>query len=99
MLDQFVQPNHLRSTVTYSAVSRVHEPSGDTYEIHLVKAGDPEYIPRDLEVWPIYHQTILTALTAFPEAHQAAIAAVRQTQQRIKGHRNAALPPGTKLPY
>ena len=27
------------------------------------------------------------------------IAAVRQTQQRIKGHRNAALPPGTKLPY
>ncbi len=36
----------------YSRPRRDHEDG--SYEIHLIKSGNPSYIPADFEVWPIY---------------------------------------------
>jgi hypothetical protein len=71
------------------------EASDGTYEIRLIRAEDPAYIPSDLEAWPIYYQAILSALLAHPEAQTAAVAAIRETRHRLTGLQNADVPPGT----
>lgn len=90
------QPQHcyrLISSGTYSAFSLPDSPPDASYHVHLVKAGDEDYIPADMEVWPVYHSTILLALRDFPDAHQAAIDAVLALQQRLRGCRNRDLLP------
>ncbi len=86
----------LLSGVTYSAFSRPHREQPDgTYQIHLVKAQDPAYIPSDLEAWPIYYQAILNILLKHPDAHDAAIEAIHQTRRDLTGLENRDAPPGT----
>ena len=43
----------------YSRPRRDHE--NGSYEIHLIKSGNPSYIPADFEVWPIYYNAIMKA--------------------------------------
>jgi hypothetical protein len=97
--EMLYQPLHryqLRTGTTYSAYSLPDRTADETCEIHLIKAEDPGYIPGDMEVWPLYHRTILGALQRFPDAHRAAIEAVRKTQQEIKGKENPKIPPGSR---
>jgi hypothetical protein len=82
------------SNIPYSANSLRITAQAESYEIHLVKSDDPDYIPADQEVWPIYQSAIVAALRNFPEAHQAALAAFKQKQQEIKGRENRTSPRG-----
>lgn len=78
----------LRNDIAFSAYSRpLHQPDGD-YEIHLVKADDPRYVPDDFEIWPIYQQAILAAITKFPAASDAAYAAYLKVQKQYEGRKN-----------
>ena len=74
----------------YSRPRREH-PDG-SYEIHLVRASDPLYIPGDIELWPIFHSRILQAIGDFPDAVQAAQAAYLQVRQEYTGRKNRDLP-------
>jgi hypothetical protein len=82
----------LHTGQAFSAFSLTAAAADASYEIHLVKAGQEDYIPADMEVWPLYHSAILLALRMFPDAHQAAIDAVKKLQQTIVGRRNRDLP-------
>jgi hypothetical protein len=95
MLDHPIYRNQVRTGTTYSTFSRPSLHSEGTYEIHLVKSDDPDYIPADMELWPMYHSAILGALHKFPEAHRAATAAFTNLQQQVKGKENLHLPKGT----
>ena len=93
--DMLHQPRHCYQLVTcstYSAFSLPEPVAESSYHIHLVKCGDEDYIPEDMEVWPVYHSAIILALRDFPDAHQAAVDAVLALQQRLKGCRNRDLP-------
>ena len=79
---------------TYSAFSHPHR-KDPSYQIHLIKADDPAYIPDDFEVWPIFYQTILKVLVKYPDIHDEAVEAVRKTSEELKGLQNRAIPPGT----
>lgn len=74
----------------YSPPRRDH-PDG-SYEIHLVRAADPHYIPGDIELWPIFHSRILNAIADFPDALQAAHDAYTQAVQEYTGRKNRDLP-------
>jgi hypothetical protein len=87
---------HLHSESRFSLHSRPPAAADANYEIHLVKSDDPDYIPADMEVWPIYHSAILAALHNFPEARSAAVAAFKQKQQEIKGRENRDAPRGSR---
>jgi hypothetical protein len=78
----------------YSAPRREH-PDG-SYEIHLVKADSPHYIPGDIEIWPVYHTAILDAIQTFPEAAAAAFAAYTKVREEYAGRRNRDLPKSYK---
>ncbi len=73
----------------YSRPRRVH-PDG-SYEIHLVQAADPHYIPNDLEVWPLYHQAVNQVMFRFPEAAEAALEAYRVLREKLTGLQNRDL--------
>ena len=94
----FYQPIHrhnCQADTTYSALSLPNLHTDGTYEIHLVKSEDEDYVPADMEVWPLYHRTILNALQKFPEAHRSAVEAVKLLKQQIKGRENRRAPKGT----
>ncbi len=74
----------------YSRPRREH-PDG-SYEIHLVRASDPLYIPGDIELWPIFHTRILQAIGDFPDALQAALEAYTQVRQEYTGRKNRDVP-------
>ncbi len=75
-----------------SAFSRPRRNQADgAYEIHLVKAENPQYVPQDLEVWPLYHQAIVEAVESFPEASEAAFAAYTKVQKQLQGLKNRDL--------
>jgi len=74
----------------YARPRREH-PDG-SYEIHLVRADDPFYIPGDIELWPIFHSRILQAIGDFPDALQAALAAYQQVHQEFVGRKNRDVP-------
>ena len=63
------------------------------YQIHLVKSQNPAYIPSDLEAWPIYYEAIQEALANYPDAHDAAIEAIRETRKQFTGLENLDVPP------
>ena len=87
---------HLLPGLTYSAFSRPRREQPDgTYQIHLVKSQNPAYIPSDLEAWPIYYEAILETLVNYPDAHDAAIEAIRETRKKLAGLENLDVPPGT----
>lgn len=94
----FYQPIHrhnCQADATYSAISHPNLHTDGSYEIHLVKSEDEDYVPADMELWPMYHSTILGALQKFPDAHRSAIEAVRNLKQQIKGRENRRAPKGT----
>ena len=69
----------------YSAYSRPRRDHEDgSYEIHLIKSGNPSYIPADFEVWPIYYNAIMKVLFEHPDVHDAAVAAANLTQRARK---------------
>ena len=79
----------LRTGVDFSAYSRprrVHEDG--TYEIHLVKAADPHYIPPDMDIWPLYYQAIAGVLRHYPDALEAATEAYVQLRKEGKQRRD-----------
>ena len=79
----------LLADASYSHYSRPRRDHPDgSYEIHLVKASNPQYIPNDLELWPIYHQAIIGAVEKFPEAADAAYAAFCKVQKQYEGRKN-----------
>ena len=81
----------------YSAYSRPRRDHEDgSYEIHLVKSGNPSYIPADFEVWPIYYNAIMKVLFEHPDVHAAAVAAATETAQKLKGLENRDIPPGSR---
>ena len=87
---------HLLPGLTYSAFSRPRREQPDgTYQIHLVKSQNPAYIPSDLEAWPIYYEAIQETLVNYPDAHDAAIEAIRETRKKLAGLENLDVPPGT----
>jgi len=53
---------HLLAGSTHSLFSSLSPAADAGYQIHLVAAADPAYLPADFEVWPIYHRTIVSAL-------------------------------------
>ena len=70
----------------YSAYSRPRRDHEDgSYEIHLIKSGNPSYIPADFEVWPIYYNAIMKVLFEHPDVHDAAVEAANQTAEKLKG--------------
>jgi hypothetical protein len=74
---------------TYSHPQRNHDDG--SYEIHLVKASDPHYIPGDMEIWPIYHRAVSDALRRFPEAAKAAVEACLRVRDEYTGRKNRDL--------
>jgi hypothetical protein len=79
-------PYEIREEVGYSRFSRPRPAHDDgTYEIHLVKASDPHYIPADMEIWPLYYRAIGDALTNYPEAFKAASEAYLKLRQEHAG--------------
>ena len=54
------------------------------------------YIPADFEVWPIYYNTIMKILFQHPDVHDAAVAAVRETAQKLTGLENRDIPPALR---
>ena len=78
----------------YSAYSRPRRDQEDgSYEIHLIKSGNPSYIPADFEVWPIYYNAVRKVLIQHPDVHDAAVAAAREIGQKLKGLENRDIPP------
>lgn len=63
----------------------------EDYQIRLIRASDPAYLPPDSEAWPLYYQAAVECLKAFPAALQAVRNAVEAQIEQIRGHR--ALPP------
>ena len=81
----------------YSAYSRPRRDHEDgSYEIHLIKSGNPSYIPADFEVWPIYYNAIMEVLFEHPDVHDAAVEAAKQTAEKLKGLENRDIPPGSR---
>ena len=81
----------------YSAYSRPRRDHEDgSYEIHLINSGNLCYIPADFEVWPIYYNTIMKVLFQHPDVHDAAVAAVRETAQKLTGLENRDIPPALR---
>ena len=90
---------HLLPGLTYSAFSRPRREQPDgTYQIHLVKSKKPAYIPSDLEAWPIYYEAIQEALVNYPDAHDAASEAIRETRKKLVGLENLDVPPRQHAP-
>jgi hypothetical protein len=77
---------------TYSRPRREHEDG--SYEIHLVKASDPHYIPGDMEIWPIYHPAVSDVLRRYPEAAKAAVEACLRIRTEYTGRKNRDRTPG-----
>ena len=73
----------------YSRPRRHH--SDGSYEIHLIPASDPHYIPNDLEVWPLYHQALNKVMFEFPDAAQAALQAYSLVREKLTGLQNRDL--------
>jgi hypothetical protein len=83
----------LPDATTNSRYSRPrHEHPDGSYEIHLVKADDPGYIPGDIELWPIFHSRILQAIRPFPDATRAAHDAYLQVLKDHTGRKNRDVP-------
>jgi hypothetical protein len=85
-----------------SAFSRPRRERPDgSYEIHLVKANDPTYMPGDLEVWPLYYRAIVDCLVPYRDAHDAVLKAFRDTRAKLTGFENRDAPPGStpRLPF
>ena len=81
----------------YSAYSRPRRDHEDgSYEIHLIKSGNPSYILADFEAWPIYYNAIMKVLIQHPDVHDAAVAAAREIGQKLKGLENRDIPPGSR---
>jgi hypothetical protein len=78
----------LRSRTELSIYSSLLPQHDGDYEIHLVKASDPRYIPDDFEIWPIYQQAILAAIEKFPAASDAAYEAYLKVQKEYEGRKN-----------
>ena len=76
----------------YSRPRRDHEDG--SYEIHLIKSGNPSYIPADFEVWPIYYNAIMKVPFEHPDVHDAAVEAANLTAEKLKGLENRDIPPG-----
>ena len=76
----------------YSHPRRDHEDG--SYEIHLIKSGNPSYIPADFEVWPIYYNAIMKVPFEHPDVHDAAVEAANLTAEKLKGLENRDIPPG-----
>ena len=94
----FYQPIHrhnCQADTTYSALSVPSLHTDETYEIHLVKSADENYVPADMEVWPMFHSCILGVLQKFPDAHRSAIEACNRLKEQIKGRENRRAPKGT----
>ncbi len=80
----------------YSAYSRPRRDHEDgSYEIHVIKSGNPSYIPADCEVWPIYYNAVMKVLIQHPDVHDDAVAAAREIGQKLKGLENRDIPPGS----
>ena len=75
---------------TYSRPRRVH-PDG-SYEIHLVKAADPNYIPHDYEAWPLFQSAILAAIEKHPAASNDAYQAYLKVREKLTGKHNPDSP-------
>jgi hypothetical protein len=86
----------LKPVPTHSALSRAAIAPERSYAIHFVTADDPAYIPHDFEVWPLYHPAITEVLSYHPEAHDAAVEAVKRLRLELRGLQNRDLPPGTR---
>ena len=56
----------------------------------------PSYIPADFEVWPIYYNTIMKILFQHPDVHDAAVAAVTETAQKLTGLENRDILPALR---
>ena len=72
------------------------EAPSDDYEIRLVRAQDPAYIPPDSEAWPIYYRAAIEAAQKIPGAFEAVVEAVRVACESLRGRR--ALPPHLLIP-
>ncbi len=59
-----------------------------SYEIHLVKAVDPLYIPNDFEIWPLYQAAMIEALERHPAVSDDAYAAYLKVREQHQGKRN-----------
>ncbi len=94
-----IHRHHLQPTAIHSLFSSLPPAPEAGYQIHLVPADDPAYLPADFEVWPIYYRTIVSALRQFPEAHDATVEAVRRKRQELQGLQNRDIPPGSRPRY
>jgi hypothetical protein len=61
------------------------------YEIHLIRAADPAYVPPDSELWPLYFRAVIEILERHPAVHEEVSAALDIVCEKVKGLR--ALPP------
>ena len=61
------------------------------YEIHLIRAADPAYVPPDSELWPLYFHTVFAILERHPVIHEEVSDALDLLCEKVKGLR--ALPP------
>ena len=80
----------LNSEATYSVYSRPRRPENadGSYEIHLVKADNPHYIPGDVELWPILYEAICRELDKYPTASEGIARACRQVRDDYRGRKN-----------
>ena len=78
----------------YSRPRRDHEDG--SYEIHLIKSGNPSYIPADFEVWPIYYHAIMKVPFEHPDVHDAAVAAAKQPAEKLTGLETRDIPHGSR---
>ena len=52
--------------------------------------------PRRDHEGPIYYNAIMKVLLEHPDVHAAAVAAARETGQKLKGLENRDIPPGSR---
>jgi hypothetical protein len=96
MHDPFPARYRLLAVTTYSTYSRKLEHPDQDCKLYLIPASDPAFIPSDWEAWPVYQQSIVRALKPFPEAFRAAVVALEQKRQDLKGLQNRDVPLGVE---
>ena len=57
------------------------------YEIHLIRATDPTYIPPDSELWPLYFTKVFEIVQRHPAVRDEISAAIHPLCEKVKGLR------------
>ena len=94
MHDPFPSGYRLLPRTTYSTYSRTLQNPDQDCKLYLIPSTDPADIPSDWEAWPVHQQIIVQALKPFPEAFSAAVAAVHEKREDLKGFQNRDVPVG-----